>query len=248
MTMTVENPRALTIGRHRTLAETAYDEMMRLIREGTWPTRMRLPSELELAKQFSMSRPVIRQALARLRQEGVIQSRQGSGSFVREVEPAPASEPRVQFPTISSLADLDAFLNFREGLEVEAAATAARRHTEVQVQEMADAAGRVARGTSDSSVPMSDYAFHLAVAAASNNSFYANTLASLREHMLIGLNLEWSFSGTQPEFRNTVAIQHQAIIDAIASRSPERARSAMREHLQWARSKLVSGGGVLEGK
>jgi DNA-binding FadR family transcriptional regulator len=246
--MTVENTRTLTIGKHRTLAEVAYEEMLRLIREGTWPARMRLPSELALAKQFSMSRPVIRQALARLRSEGVIQSRQGSGSFVREVEPAPPAERQVQFPAISSLADLDAFLNFREGLEVEAAATAARRHTEAQLQAIRDAAERVAGGTSMNVVAANDYAFHLAVAEASNNSFYANSLASLRKHMLIGLNLEWSFSGTQSEFRDAVTEQHRKIIDAIADRAPDQARAAMRRHLQWARSKLLSGNGAPEDK
>jgi len=240
--MTVDNPRTLSIGPGRTLAEVAYDEMARSIREGAWPAHMRLPSELELARQYSMSRPVIRQALARLRQEGLIQSRQGSGSFVRETaQPAPASEPQVQFPPILSLADLDAFLTFREGLEVEAAATAARRHTEAQLQQIRDAAQRVARGASDTSNAGNDYAFHLAVAAASNNSFYANSLVSLREHLMVGLNLEWNFSSMQPEFRGTVAEHHHAIIDAIEKRLPEAARAAMRLHLQWARSKLLLG-------
>ena len=238
--MTVDNPRTLSIGPGRTLAEVAYDEMARSIREGAWPAHMRLPSELQLARQYSMSRPVIRQALARLRQEGLIQSRQGSGSFVRDTaQPAQPIEP--QFPPILSLADLDAFLTFREGLEVEAAATAARRHTEAQLQQIREAAMRVAGGASDTSNAGNDYAFHLAVAAASNNSFYANSLVSLREHLMVGLNLEWSFSGTQPEFRGTVAEHHRAIIEAIEKRLPEEARAAMRTHLQWARSKLVLG-------
>lgn len=246
--MIVANAKALTIGRDRTLSDVAHDEMTRLIREGDWPARMRLPSELELARQFGMSRPVIRQALARLRNEGLIQSRQGSGSFVRELDQTAPAEPQVQFPAISSLADLDAFLNFREGLEVEAAAAAARRHTDAQIQEMKAAAQRVSRGTRENSGAISDYEFHVAVAAASNNSFYANSLASLRDHMLIGLNLEWSFSGTQPEFRDNVTAQHQAIMDAIAGRDPELARSAMRTHLQWARSKLATGNGALGDK
>jgi len=247
--MTIADRQSLPIGKDRSLAEVAYDEMLRLIREGVWATRTRLPSEADLALQFNMSRPVVRKALARLRDEGLIQSRQGSGSFVTDaVPPAPAVEPTVQFPAISSLADLDSFLNFREGLEVEASAAAARRHTARQLEGMKIAADQMIAGAPDSTLAQRDYQFHVAVAAASNNVFYANTLISLKEHMLIGLKLEWSFSGTQAEFRENVAAQHAAIIEAIERRDVEGARAAMRNHLQWARSKLVTGRADVEEK
>lgn len=234
--MIVERP-ALTIGRDRTLAEVAFEAMLQRINDGVWLPRMRLPTEAEMAREFGMSRPVIRQALSRLRDLGLIQSRQGSGSFVREPQTAQAAEPQVQFPPISSLADLDAFLNYREGVEGEAAATAARRHSEMQFQEIVSAAAALARdGT-----PQSDYAVHLAIARASNNSFYANALASVREQMMLGLNLEWNFSGGQPAFRDAVTAQHDTIVEAIRQRDAEAARSHMRNHLRWARSKLLTG-------
>ena len=247
--MTPADRQTLTIGKDKTLAEVAHDEMLRLIREGSWTPRMRLPSEAELAQQFNMSRPVVRQALARLRDGGLIQSRQGSGSFVTDAATASAEvEHTVFFPPISSLADLDSFLNFREGLEVEASAAAARKHTATQLRDLKIAASQVLAGTADSTLAHSDYQFHVAVAAASNNVFYSNTLVSLREHMLIGLKLEWSFSGTRAEFRESVAVQHAAIVDAIERRDVDGARMAMRTHLQWARSKLVTGRDVVEDK
>jgi GntR family transcriptional repressor for pyruvate dehydrogenase complex len=234
--MIVDRP-PLTIGRNKTLAEVAFEAMLKLISEGSWSPRMRLPTEAELAREFGMSRPVIRQALARLREMGLVQSRQGSGSFVCEAQPAETIDPQIQFPSISNLADLEAFLNYREGIEGEAAATAARRHTETQIQNVVATFNILMReGTAQA-----DYAVHLAIARASNNSFYVNALASVREQMMFGLNLEWNFSGTQPAFRDAVATQHEAILAAIRQRDGEAARSAMRSHLRWTRSKLLTG-------
>jgi DNA-binding FadR family transcriptional regulator len=238
--MIVDRP-PLTIGRGKTLAEVAFDAMLECINNGTWAPRMRLPTEAELAREFTMSRPVIRQALARLRDMGLIQSRQGSGSFVCEPPPADAVDPGIQFPAISNLADLEAFLNYREGVEGEAAATAARRHTETQFQEIVAAVEALDRDSS----ARGDYAVHLAIAVASNNSFYVNALVSVREQVMFGLNLEWNFSGAQPSFRDAVTTQHRAILEAIRQRDAEGARSHMRNHLRWARSKLLTGEGTI---
>ena len=243
--MTLADRQRLSIGKARTLAEVAYEEMLRLINQGTWAPRMRLPSEAELAEQFSMSRPVIRQALSRLRDRGLIQSRQGSGSFVigtvASDHSAATDDPSVNFPSIASLADLDSFLNFREGLEVEASATAARKHNAAQLRDL----WKLVDHAGDGSFAQTDYQFHLAVAAASNNVFYVNTLVSLKRHLLVGLELEWTLAGSQTEFREQVALQHADIVSAIERRDGEAARGTMRKHLQWARTRLVTGSGAM---
>lgn len=234
--MIVDRP-SLTIGRGKTLAEVAFEAMLKRIGDRSWAPRMRLPTEAELAREFGMSRPVIRQALARLREMGLVQSRQGSGSFVCEAPSPETIDPQIQFPPISNLADLEAFLNYREGVEGEAAATAARRHTEAQFQKIVAAIEVLSRDGS----ALADYEVHLAIARASNNSFYVNALVAVREQMLFGLNLEWNFSGAQPVFRHAVASQHGAILEAIRQRDAEAARTHMRNHLRWARGKLLTG-------
>jgi DNA-binding FadR family transcriptional regulator len=228
----------LTIGRGQTLAEVAFDAMHKRIGDGTWSPRMRLPTEADLARQFNMSRPVIRQALSRLREMGLIQSRQGSGSFVCDPPAITPPAAQVQFPPITSLADLDIFLNYREGLEGESAAMAARRHTDVQFQEIVS---RIQALSSEGSAA-GDYAVHLAIARASNNPFYVNALGAVREQMLFGLNLEWSFSGSQPDFLKAVATQHAGILEAIRRREGDAARDLMRTHLRWAHARLLTGG------
>ncbi len=64
------------------LSRQIYERIFELIVSGEYPERSRLPSELELSRRFGASRPIVREALARLRDDGLIVSRQGSGSYV----------------------------------------------------------------------------------------------------------------------------------------------------------------------
>lgn len=227
-------------GAHQSLSSIVYSEMRALIGQGRWAPSARLPSEAELCRQFSVSRPIVRQALAALRDEGLIVSRQGSGSFVQPGAAPAVDRPQVQFPPLTSVADLESFLNFREGIEGEVAATAARRHTEGHLQTLRELVSRLSDGA-DATMPEGDYEFHRAVAIASGNPFYLNSLESLRSHIIFGISLAWTFGSNQGDFRQAIFDQHIAIVEAIASRDAELAREAMRHHLQWARAKLMTG-------
>lgn len=235
--MSTEERPALSVSRNQSLADVVYEDMLGLIRNGSWSARMRLPTESELARHFGISRPVVRQALARLRDDGLIYSRQGSGSFVRNIEP----EPQVQFPAIGSVADLQQFLNFREGVEGEAAAMAASGRSDEQMQAISAAARQSAAAGDLTTLSQSDFAFHLAVAEASGNSFYVNTLTSLRDHMFMAMSLAWNFSLGRSDFRDTVIRHHAMIVGAIEARDHAAARDAMRSHIQWERSRLMTG-------
>lgn len=226
----------------QSLAEVAHNQMLALIDDGSWSPRSRLPSETELARRFGMSRPVIRQALAKLRDAGLIQSRQGSGSFVIGPSINPEKPPEnVLFPAIGSIADITAFVTFREGMEGEIAATAA---TNRSAEDLAAISALVARFRDKRSLPersQDDFAFHLAIARATGNPFYVNSLSSLRDQMMMGMGLIWNFSADRHEFRNLVLEQHQAIYEAIERQDVEASRQSMRDHLRWASGRVLLG-------
>jgi DNA-binding FadR family transcriptional regulator len=219
-------------GTQQSLSDVVYDSIRARIIDGTWPARSRLPSEAELVNQFGISRPVVRQALARLRDNGLIASRQGSGSFVTDIE---RLQPEVHFPSIGSIADLEQFLSFREGVEGEAAAAAAIAHTEQRVAELRAASARVAV------TPEDDFEFHLAVATASENPFYVNALVSLREQLLFGMNLARSLVSRRQEAAASISAQHGSIAEAIIARDADLARERMRSHLKWSRTRILTG-------
>ncbi|HEY4200706.1 MAG TPA: FadR/GntR family transcriptional regulator [Devosiaceae bacterium] len=223
-------------GAQQTLSDVVYDQILGLITDGTWPARSRLPSEVELVARFGISRPVVRQALARLRDDGLVTSRKGSGTFVQEQDAAPK---QVSFPSISSIADLERFLNFREGVEGEAAASAAQFYSEQRVEELRQAARDTDLGGIGMTAAETDFAFHLAVARASENPFYVNTLMSLKEQILFGMNLARTFSAGSDI--GTIKRDHIAVAEAIIARDPAAAREAMRNHLQWSRQRFLTG-------
>lgn len=240
--MAIEERPPYVLERGQSLAEVVHGQMLALIDDGSWSPRSRLPSETELARRFGMSRPVIRQALARLRDAGLIQSRQGSGSFVIG-PPAATEQPpeRVLFPAIGSIADITAFVSFREGMEGEIAATAALNRSAEALAAILSILERFGEKRSLGERPQDDFAFHLAVAQATGNPFYVNSITSLREQMMMGMGLIWNFSADRTDFRNLVAEHHQAIYDAICRQDAEAAREAMRLHLRWAGTRILRG-------
>ncbi|MEO8242803.1 MAG: GntR family transcriptional regulator, partial [bacterium] len=112
-----ERPRAML------LADVVYDSIRRAIANGEFAEDERLPGENAMAEQFDVSRPVIRSALKRLRDEGLVTSRQGSGSYIStSVVPKPLA-----FQPLETIADLQRCYEFRLTIEPAAAALAAGR-------------------------------------------------------------------------------------------------------------------------
>ena len=103
-------------------SDIIYEKIVGMIADGNFPVNERLPSETKLAADFGASRPVVREALERLRADGLVVSRKGSGSYVRQ---RPDSSMLKMVP-VGSLADVQRFFEFRAGLEAEAAELAAR--------------------------------------------------------------------------------------------------------------------------
>ncbi|WP_034854783.1 FadR/GntR family transcriptional regulator, partial [Sinorhizobium sojae] len=107
----------------KSLADLVFERMHRAIKSGAYQSDERLPTEHDLAAEFEVSRPVIREALRRLREQGLIYSRRGAGSFVRVLG---MKEP-LGFGQLENVADLLNCYEFRLTLEPAAAAAAAAR-------------------------------------------------------------------------------------------------------------------------
>lgn len=207
------------------LSNQAYVQVMNLIASGGYGPHARLPSEDRMALAAGVSRPVLRQALERLRAEDRIYSRKGSGHYVSDVA---SQKPAVPFGALSSIADVRDFLRFRVNIEVESAALAAQANQESHVQiKMAHQRMSAAVASHRSGIE-EDLAFHIAVARASGNRFYVLTMEALAEQMRFSVQLIRDLSGRPSAGRTTAVLdEHAAIEAAIAARDPQRARQAM---------------------
>ena len=217
--------------------ERAYEELVALLNTPEYGRDTRLPGEDAMAQRFGVSRPVLRQALARLRSENRIYTKKGSGNFVAEIR---AEIPSITYGTLASIPDVRSFLEFRCSLEGESAALAAERHDRALIAKIQLARKRLEQAFTTSADGIEqDIAFHLSIAQATGNRFFTHTLASLADPMRFSVRLVRDLSDRPLDLRRREVIrEHGAVADAIAAGKPELARSAMMEHLRGGIARL----------
>lgn len=219
------------------LGDRVYEQIVERIVAGTLAEGDRLPSEHEFCRMYEVSRPVVREALARLRADGIIESRQGSGSYVRR---RPVRE-LLHYGEALNAAQLMRCFEFRLAIEGEAAALAAVRHDTAELCAMRqanDACNEAAlRGRLGK---QEDLDFHMSVARAAGNPLFPDTMELLHDDIQNGMDMARSLSKAERKERVLLLRQeHGAVLAAIEDRDPERARIAMRAHIGNAQRRVV---------
>jgi GntR family transcriptional regulator, transcriptional repressor for pyruvate dehydrogenase complex len=216
--------------RHR--AGEVAERLAAEIASGRFPRGSRLPSEQALTIAFGVSRTVLREAVAALRAEGLVETRQGVGAFVaRDVQRRPF---RIDPAELSSLGEVLNVMELRTGIEIEAAGLAAERASAVARRRIGKALQAIdaALRRGDAAVD-EDFAFHQAIAAAAGNPYFSRFLEFLgrflipRQSIRIGLR----HADDLRTYLERIQKEHRAIYDAIGAGNPGAARDAMRRHL-----------------
>lgn len=229
--------RFAAVRRRKALPEEIAQVLEREIADGTIKRGERLPTEAELAIQFGVSRNVLREAIARLKRDGLVQTRQGSGAFVSENPPSLAY--RIGTENLSALDDLRYVFELRTAVETGAAALAAERCTENQLAQIRDAVSEMADAvTNGADGVAADAAFHRAIAEASNNPYYRDFMIFLAVSVTQSIAAARHHSARFDEWTPKVQREHERIGQAIAERNPEAAREAVRSHLVRAAHRL----------
>lgn len=221
----------------RLLADRVYDSLLKLLGTPGFGPQARLPGETALAQRLGVSRPVLRQALARMRDEGRISTRKGSGNFVTDA--LPQTQP-LSLGALRNIPDIRAFLDFRCSMEGEAAARAALVRTADQMQYIRDCRERFERALAEGRDAVDeDIAFHAAIAQACGNRFFSMTMAALEPQTRFSIGLVRSLVGRpRGERLADVCREHAAIEDAIGRQDAKAARHAAEAHLQGGIARL----------
>ncbi|WP_109448199.1 FadR/GntR family transcriptional regulator [Azospirillum sp. TSH64] len=226
--------------RQTPLVTRIYQLLLAQISAGDFKPDERLPGENDLAARFQVSRPVVREALKRLRNDGLIYSRQGAGSFVRVA--AEESQPVLGYAPVETIADIQRCYEFRLTIEPDHAYHAALRWNDAALDRIAaalslmDDATRAHRHREDA-----DYAFHTAIAEATNNHYYMSSMQALKDHISVGMKFHGvSLMGPSSGLTG-VYDEHRGIFDAIRHRDGETARQRMRKHLEGSRDRVFEG-------
>lgn len=212
----------------------------------------KLPTELTMAKAFGVSRSVIREAIAQLRNEGVIDTRQGVGAFV--LEPYRRQAIRIEDAELADPEHFRSLFQLRMPLEVEAAGLAAQHRSAEDLDRMDESLDLMRRmDTSWTAESISaDVAFHRALAQGTQNEYFTMFVCFIAEK--IGSTISAARERAVPdEIMQVTIAEHAAVRDAIAARDAEAARQAMLAHIRGAASRLnlqldVEPAGVPEGR
>lgn len=224
------------------LSEKIYQSLKRRITRGHYGANEKLPAEKDLSVQFGVSRPVLRAALEQLREDGLIVSRQGAGNFVRMTR-----ETALGYTPVETISDIQRCYEFRLTIEVDGAGLACHRRNQAALDEMAQALELLSDATgSRLHREDADFAFHLAIARASNNQYYAETLKALRAHIYVGMKMHGDVLVSDgASALEQVLEEHREIYHSIVEGDTDRARGAMRSHIVHSRERLF-GAGMLD--
>ena len=202
-------------GRPRRSYQKLTERLRQFMEEGHFRDGDKLPPERALAESFGVSRSSVREAIRALAEKGLLESRQGDGTYVRVPDIEPLKE--------AILEAVDS-----EGLMFDEVEIAAVRHTSEQLDRLkiiaCDQQRRLLVGENDGDL---DARFHLALAECTGNKLLIDTVARLNRIYA---------KGRTPELRDTPWRQfsvssHLRIIDALERRSPEDSRKALEEHI-----------------
>lgn len=220
------------------LAERIYHLIRGRISNGDYPANQKLPPEKTLSEEFGVSRPVVRAALERLREQGLIHSRQGAGSYVRQVK-----SPALGFARVETIADIQRCYEFRICIETMAAALAAERRDPDAMAEIETALSLMDAATNSvTHREDADFAFHLAIAKAANNQYFEVSMRALRDHIYVGMKMHGqSLMNDGAAGLREVFQEHRTIFEAIRDGKAATAETLMRNHLTHSRERLFGG-------
>ncbi|WP_336969257.1 FadR/GntR family transcriptional regulator [Sphingobium aromaticiconvertens] len=245
-------------GRGMLLSDIVYDRLFQCISSGQFSQATKLPSENALARSFDVSRPVVRDALKRLRDGGIIYSRQGAGSFVtKQWDDNRAAHGLVDggqvgsggdwsatvFRPAETIADIQRCFEFRETIETQTAMLAAQRRNTDMLDRLDLILKRLEQATAGHVHREDiDFEFHLTVARASNNQYFSTVLLGLREQVAVGMHLH-GMALLSPDGRlGESTDEHSHILQAIRAGDAQAAGQAMAAHIRNSRDRLFGGG------
>lgn len=222
------------------LADMLYSAILKSIMESELKEGDRLPGEEALSAKYNVSRPTIREVLARLRASGLVISRQGSGSYVGR----PPNQPTLRFDDLESIADIQRCYEFRRGIEAGAAELAATARDDHDLAQIEAAYKKLDETIRKGELGLDeDFALHMAIASAAKNHYFTATLHSIKNQALFSMSLSRDLSrGKSIERRQRVQDEHRAVIDAIIRQDPTAARVAMNEHINQSINRIFFGG------
>ncbi|WP_321449775.1 FadR/GntR family transcriptional regulator [uncultured Cohaesibacter sp.] len=222
-------------------SQTLVSRISELLRQEIASTKFvpgdRLPSEADLGKRFEVSRTVVREAIAILRSDGLVEARKGAGVFVLDPRNARQNHP---FSDLSSdrISEVIELLEMRSAFEIRSAGLAASRRSSAQLENILKAHAVVGEAMAADEWPYeADFQFHYEIAVATQNKRFPQFLAMIRPGIIPRKDLTGVLDRRKIHPNPHLHREHAIILQAIVDGDAEAAESAMKTHLEGALSR-----------
>lgn len=223
------------------LSDRIAEQLEQMIAEGSLKPGERLPAERQLAERLGVSRPSLREAIQKLASKGLVNTRQGGGSYVAERLEAQFTDPLIKLLRGREDAEFDT-LQVRMELEGAAAALAAERASVDERERIWLAFHEMCKvhRTDASTLEKRrvDIEFHNSFIEASHNVVLVHFSRGVMDVLEPSVEHYLDDYYRQDNFIDLVCKQHHQIVQAVADQDPEAARKAVRDHLEFAYKKF----------
>lgn len=218
------------------IAEQAFNQLKEQILSGTWKEGEKLPSELELTESLGVSRTSIRQAIRTLANYGLVETHNGTGTYVKRRIPGNYMVNIVPLAGLQT-EDIVEILDFLCLIEDNVAAMAAERCTPEDVSALRQLQHQIKNSKGDfAGLTEYDLQFHLKIAKITQNSLAIQTYSLLGEFLETAMYQAYISLGAEEGIP-----YHEDLLTAFADHDAERAREIMQAHVRNRRAKFVAG-------
>lgn len=226
----------------KNVCDQIVEEILASIVDGRLKTGDQLPNEREMAKNYGVSRVPLREALRSLGRMGIIETKHGIGTFVKEVNATFLTNELNTYLYLQENPVIE-ILQLRRLLEVESARLAAEKATPQDLERLYNAESVAKeelyklREGQGSSFYVADLNFHLAIAEASHNSLFVQFINSIHGT----LHIHQMLSQKEPQPIDEVATYHRQIREAIEAKDADKAGTVMLDHINKIEELILKG-------
>ena len=224
------------------LSDVILEQLENMILEGSLAAGQKLPPERELAKQFDVSRPSLREAIQKLEAKGLVTRRQGGGTYVKNQLEGGMTDPLFELISKHPESQFD-LLEFRHALEGIAAYYAALRGTTTDYAKIQTSFDLImAEEGNIEAKAKAINGFHFSIAEASHNVVLLHLVRGMEALLEQNIVQNLTVLLEKPAVRKQLAEHRKLLLDAVVNGEPDKARVASNAHLAFIEEALLEAG------